>query len=222
VADDAPLAELCGAPANASVECLPTGSCAITGCSGGWQNVDGAYTNGCECAEEASEVGATGDTCGSFLDVGDLSEGAAQLRTGNIAAIGDSDWYHFRAVDGSPASGGDNYYVRAYFTANPDGLFVLDVRRGGCGSNLCQEISDFTWATDMNAAPPNTQLIDPVAVGSAPAGEGNCVASPGDANRNICNDDSADYYVRVYRLPGAPATCANYTIEVSNAKYSTP
>jgi hypothetical protein len=39
---------------------------------------------------------------------------------------------------------------------------------------------------------------------------------------NTCEDDSAEFVVKVVRAPGKPLTCNNYTIEVSNGSYAAP
>jgi hypothetical protein len=38
----------------------------------------------------------------------------------------------------------------------------------------------------------------------------------------ICEDNSAEYVVRVSRKAGFPTTCDNYVLEISNGKYPAP
>jgi hypothetical protein len=83
---------------------------------------------------------------------------------------------------------------------------VFEVLRGGCagGNAICAASTDFNWYTNFYAGG---------------KGECPCTGSPGTANTNICADNSAWFYVRVFRKDGAPLTCDNYEIEVSNAVY---
>ena len=60
------------------------------------------------------------------------------------------------------------------------------------------------------------QAGSPAAPASGKSADGMIGESPCDAQGPIhCNDNSAKYFVRVYRKPGAPAACAGYKIAVS-------
>lgn len=183
----------------------------VCGCPPGSFDVDRTIP-GCECAAAPSiDQGAA---CTSAIDLGEIPDtGMMMSVTGNAMGEGREVWYRFRGVDGADTSC-DNYHVRAQFLTNPDDSFELTVFRGGCDSPACDEsgVSDFRWATDFR------MTIDARLTGQCP-----CTASSAArmTNVSVCEDDSADYYVRVRRRASATAACQQYTIELSNGLYDT-
>ena len=98
----------------------------------------------------------------------------------------------------------DDFHVRVQFLDNPDEQFVIDVWRGGCGmEQLCDGGTDVQWYTNFFAG-----------------GIGECPCGPTAANH--CDDDTAEYHVRVRRKDGVAASCVNYTLEISNGVYPAP
>ena len=69
----------------------------------------------------------------------------------------------------------------------------------------------FDWYTDQPFTPNGCTTL-------APCGEGNCSTIPGDSDKNLCSDNSATFYFRIYR-PDNMASCDAYAVEVSNAVY---
>jgi hypothetical protein len=204
--DDGDTTALCAMDAEGGI-CI-AGTC---DCPAGTFDID-RTVSGCECT--ASPAAATGDTCATAIDLGPLSDaGAGQVMTamGNALPAGREVWYHFTAVD-SPDSSCDNYRVRVHFTVNPGMAYDFYVRQGACGSAIScggfgEGFQDYVLATDFRAD-----------IGGGVLG-GECPCTPAGApvdNVSPCSDNSAEYFVRVRRAPGAALSCSAYTLEVSN------
>ena len=223
--DEGSATSLCPSLANGTPSC-GSGKCSPV-CNSKWFDVDGAYGNGCECQADGY-YGVAGGACAGAIDLGSVSDAGASIqKSGNILPGEAGDWYRFKATDGADTGGAcDKFHAKAKLVGNPDGQFVLDFYRGGCaGANqLCASQTDSGWHVNTANGPPSGPLagkggtFGDYAKSPSPeqAGECKCTGSPGVPGMNICADNSADFMVRVYRLPNAPATCALYTLQVSN------
>lgn len=220
--DNGPATQLCQLVSNSTPVCS-NGACGLQ-CTGTHFNVDGQYGNGCECQAD-SKYGVMGGTCANAENVGNLADnGQSATRFGNIMP-GESDWYTFNGVDNTD-SGGDSYLVRVKLVSNPDGLFAIDVYRGGCAGSqqICTAAVEHTWATNFYGSQPSGPDAKKGTVAGdyekspqpEKAGEGKCTSAPGVPGMNICANQTAQYYVRVYRQPGAPNSCAFYTVQMTN------
>jgi hypothetical protein len=142
------------------------------------------------------------------IDVGDLSDSGQTMMVAGNAMPDDRDvWYRFRGVDEVDTSC-DNYHVRVQLTANPGDVFGFYVYRGTCDAAECPEMGPFTdyrWATDFR---------DAAGVGECP-----CTPAPGAAGVNTCDDDTSEYFVRVFRRPGTTVSCESYSLEITNGVY---
>ena len=99
----------------------------------------------------------------------------------------------------------DRVFIAPYARVMPDvgaDTFLVDVIRG----DACVDaplggavgITSYDWCVDGKSA------------------DGMIGESPCSIDGPIhCNDNSAKYFIRVYRKPGAPAACAGYKIAVS-------
>lgn len=216
---------LCPAVNNGTPTCK-AGVCG-TACAANFYDIDGNFGNGCECQGDPKH--GTNNTCGAnSQDLGAMADtGASQTVSGSITPDESGDWFHVKAVDNADAGGAcDKFKFRAFFKDNPDGKFVLDVYKGGCagGNILCSGETDSSWQTNFYGGVPSGpgagkgSPAGDVVKSPAPeaAGECKCTGAPGAPGMNICSDNTADFYVRVYRQNGAPASCAYYTLQVSN------
>ena len=203
---------MCANVANASEDCYGASGCGISSCSTNYYDLDGGYSNGCECLGLPNPVATAGNSCGTAISLGTLwdSSAAQTSRSGNAPFPGREIWYVFTAGDDTDTNG-DEFHVDIRFTSNPGNAYVMDVYRGGCGGTQIAsgEASITDWYTDFNKKASGCTV-------SNPCGEGNCsnVNQPG---KNVCSNDSASFYVRV-RLTGAP-TCSTYTMQFSNGVY---
>ena len=218
--DPFPAAEMCppegvDAPAVTGWACEPDvvgeDGCVITECEVDQVDLDGDGVTGCEC--ESLPPHDQGVDCANAIDLGNIADNASQQTiTGNAVPLGRVVWYRFRGVDSADTSC-DNYHVRVHFLSNPGDQYAFSVGRGSCGSvDTTVECGDYNWATDMRLSDAGTL------VGQCP-----CTA-PGAAtstNVSTCENDSADYYVAVYRAAstGGEPTCAPYQIAVSNGVF---
>jgi hypothetical protein len=213
--------------------------CNIASCNANWVDLDGLYADGCECQVDANDQAGAGNTCAAAVSLGTLSDaatGSTTTVTGNIAPSSDADWYTFQAQD-SQVSGGDHFNVVVKFTTNPGSALQIDVYKGSCAgiSNICSATQTAEWATNfrsgnagenpcstasnLTCAPPLPDYATCLAAnGNNPESCGSCpgFSTPG---AGVCVDDSATFYVKVSLATGQTATCAPYTIEISNGVY---
>jgi len=223
--DDGPAATLCpnipnGAPSCQAGKCVPL-------CPSKQFNIDGQYNNGCECSADGLYGGASG-SCGGALDLGQLADnGSSVQKSGNIMPGEAGDWYRFHAIDTADGNGGcDKFSPRATLVGNPDGQFAIDFYRGECGSanQLCAGGGDSGWTTNFYGSQPSGPqagkggFAGDVVKSPNPekAGECKCAGGSGLPGMNVCSDNSAHFFVRVYRVANAPGTCSYYTLQMSN------
>ncbi len=214
---EVPVNILCPAKAHtSSTTCNGSSGCGVNGCAANYYDLDGTYSNGCECLASPSPI-TTGNVCSNAINVGTLSDVAqtTTTRSGNAPVSGRDIWYTFNATDDTDTLG-DEFHVDVRFLSNPSNSYRMDVYRGGCpGSGGTQiasaENSTTDWKTDFNRTTVGCS-------GTSPCGEGNCrpAGSPSTA-WNYCNNNTATFYVRIYNV-GAP-TCSTFTVQFSNGKY---
>ena len=208
--DNGDIEDLCpDPPPRGTPLCNEEGLCVVGACDPGWHDIDGVYGTGCECQEESTEQSS--GACTTAHNIGNIpDDGTTVPVTGNLVPEGDADWYSFNAVD-SADDDCDAFHVDTRFTSNPGGAFIFDVYKGSCtGAALClNEGETFDWYTDYRIG------IDEAAKGECP-----CTTAAAEVeNKNICDDDTAIYYIRVHRVAGSEVACDNYVIEVSNGRY---
>jgi hypothetical protein len=159
---DENASDQCLQVANANVGCS-AGQCVIKSCLLGFFNINGAFSDGCEC--NGSDQFEPNNTCGQAYTITtalvDSGQGSKESIVAKAVDATDEDWYSFLAPDAG--DGGyyacDRYNVRAVFTNNPGGL-AMDIYRGGChtdsgtadsnaknsgGNNVCCGQQDFNW-----------------------------------------------------------------------------
>jgi hypothetical protein len=201
--DDGDALASCGAPANGTAACED--GCVIAGCADGWADLNGEFDDGCETMLDTYP-----EVCGSASNLGTVSDSGSSLTaSGTIAPAGDEDWITFTAQDSPDAGTGcDEYHVTIALTDNPGGVFAMEVRRGGCGATAeCEDpaLTSYDFALDFQGSGD---------WGSEVRGECPC-ADPTYGGVNLCSDDTAPYFVRVYR-PDGGASADPYTLTVSN------
>ena len=184
------------------------GSC---GCPAGTFDLDRSIA-GCECV--AMPALDQGLSCESPIDLGNLSDtGTMMTVSGNVMPDDREVWYRFHAVDAADTAC-DNFHVRVLFTSNPGDTFELTVFRGDCATVGCTDsgFTDYSWATDFR------QTVMDRLTGQCPCtGAGAALMT----DVSVCEDDTADYFVRVRRRAGSVLACDPYRIEVSNGIYDT-
>jgi hypothetical protein len=203
--DDGLATASCALLDNATVGCVD-GRCRLIACDEGWANLNGDDTDGCEVP-----IDPYPDNCAAATNLGSITDDGSHVDvSGTIAPAGDVDWVSFVAND-SPDSGSsacDSFHVNIAFVTNPGNAYAFEVRRGGC-SNAAE-----CGRTDINHYEFSTDFYHDGAWGAEIRGECPCSssASPG---RSICTDNSAPYYIRVFRPDGTYST-ETYSIRISN------
>jgi len=221
--DELNATAMCGTVINGQAACSGTAGCTAN-CIGGWYDLDG-NPNKCECQADGNYGTGTSCTGANFLGVLHDNASDGKSASGNINP-GASDWYHFTAVDDPEGGGGCDRFKVSVKVSGGDGHFVVDLYRGGCNGNqqLCVGETDSGWTTSFYGAAPSGPLHanGGSAGGNQPSpnpekgGECNCYPGGGVAYANACSDNSAEFYVRVYRDAQAPASCSFYSLSVSN------
>jgi hypothetical protein len=192
-----------GTPPHAKWACV-AGACQIGSCDPGWAAYPpGAPSAGCACAVDAAEP--TNDSCSASLpsagSVTDANTTALKL-SGTLSSDSDEDWFKFDTID-SDESTTNSYHIKIAFTAPASNTeFVFDVLRGACGAPNAthSNLTDYDWCVDGTGT-----------VAGKTVGEKAC----GPTAPIHCGPHSKPYYVRVKRKPGAPGTCALYTLTVT-------
>ena len=203
----------CSALPNVNSTSCSGGGCNINTCDSTYYDVNGGVGDGCECLANPLPL-SVGNDCSTAINVGPLSDvaGDSVAVTGNTPYAGRSVWYVFSATDDADTTG-DEFHVDARFLINTDG-YVMDVYRGGCpgsGTQLANaEASVFDWYVDFNRTSAGCTIF-------APCGEGNC-RSTDTVGYNICNNDTASFYVRIYQA-SSTAVCSPYQLQMSNGVY---
>ncbi|HMR06251.1 MAG TPA: putative metal-binding motif-containing protein, partial [Polyangiaceae bacterium] len=214
---EVPVVTLCGAVANGAPICNGSSGCGIGSCNANYYNTNNSFSDGCECLSNPTPV-TTGNSCGSAINIGNLSDASAQasLVNGNVPYVGREIWYRYQALDDTDTNG-DEFHASMRFFSNPGNGYRMDVYRGGCpGSGGVQlsnaETATTDWRVDFN------RTSSGCSSGSS-CGEGNCRPTTGPYSTawNYCINDTAWFYIRISRA--SSASCTNYSFEMSNGKY---
>jgi hypothetical protein len=195
----------CNTANTSSVSCGFTTNVCSWSCSyPPWVDVDGQWSNGCECADDS-----WGKTCGAATGLGNIYQGQGTSRSGKLPFTNGENW--FQVTFPTPPSNPGNHPVISI--SSDDSTFRFDVYGSTCGSGAkgClneggSALSRYSWD---------------VFGGGATNGIG-C----GDTSKFCysCNCSYPGYIptpavgtvlIRVFR-PGGAASCLNYTLSVSD------
>jgi hypothetical protein len=210
--DEISSVTMCGNPPHGSPGC--NGACYVSSCDSLWHDVDGTFSNGCECKEDFYDSSNIGDNCGfdggnQAVDLGEVHDsGQMSNVSGSILPAGDADWFMFKAIDGDSGGTCDSFSLEVKFTSNPGNAYVFDVYEGGCGNVICSGNTVFQDYTDFYNESGGGEC--PCVSDTGPEGG---KASPG---HNLCSDQTQTFFIKVYRADGA-GSCDVYGLEVSNA-----
>ena len=226
----------CKTAANSNQVCS-AGKCKLGQCSKWWHDVDGSYTNGCECLSDAETRAGQGATCASAQSVLEVNDGGVlRYVTGNVMPGEAGDWYKVYARDlaDTGSSACDTFNFRAWLNVNPGGQYLIDLYRGTCAAAglHCTDQTDAGWTTHYYGYPYGPHALAGTKQGlhkPSPvplrAGECKCTSSnsngasgPGLSGMNMCTNNSAYFYIRVHRKAGVKATCSSYQLGISNGK----
>jgi len=167
-------------------------------CDGIDNDCDGTIDDGMEDSYESNE------TCGNYANLGTVSDNPASTITvnGTLLPSSDDDWYRVRATDDSDTAG-DEFNFEVYWVTRPSAV-VFDVYKGNCSTLICSGITDCA----------NQYYDFRSGSGTSAVGENPC-STTSQPNKNICSNDTAYYYIHVYRTSGS-ANCVEYRLRIRN------
>ena len=223
--DEGDPVPMCGNPANGTPKC-EGGQCKVATCSTGYYDVDGGFSNGCEC--QWDQYDATANDCAHAVNLGTLADnGAMATVSGRIVPTTDEDWYRVTLTDSgdsgtmaNPAQ--DRFHLSVSFTYGDAGL-VFDVWRGSCGTTpICGAARAHDWYPGPDKVSPAPCMSPPSgAYWNCEPGSACCESGPGVGKCNgyyYCEDNSATFYIRVRRASGGASSCSqtDYTLTIQN------
>lgn len=177
-------------PAQSETSCTDCsgagGVCQICGCNGGYANIDGLYSNGCECRDTFYNT-----SCGG--PAANVTVGISQSfsYTGNLPLSAEQDWFKVSY----PSNTSPSYHPKITIAGDTGVVFAV---YGSCGGGTigCNDggggAGITTWETQYTA--------------NANVNEGGTYITFGSGNT---------VWVEVYRASGA-LTCNNYIITFSD------
>lgn len=175
-----------GCPIANGVPTCAAGVCAVDSCNPGFYDADRDPASGCECREIGTDPGAF---CIDGTYLGRLADGNEDRATftGIVPADDDVDIIRFFGADESQFLS-DDYDVRVTLESTDPGIgFCIYYHETGDHSSECY-FNNETCPTDRSYR----------------------------RDGSLGPDDSADYVIKVYRLPGSAPTCTTYTVFARN------
>ncbi|NOZ85064.1 MAG: choice-of-anchor D domain-containing protein, partial [Deltaproteobacteria bacterium] len=198
------------------INCQGGNTCVLLGCEDGYYDLDKVFDTGCECFQKGTPGGRG---CADAVRLPDVSDNNTPITvSSNIpwaANAWASDWFVFKAVDsrGDDNQGKDHFKVQVKFTSNPGNQYQFDLykQKGAaidCSKRtmLCSQQKTGDLADDHPGGGTNTE------------DQCNCIPSgqPLTPGRDHCDDDTAWYFLQVYRIDGVSMTCDPYVVEIRN------
>jgi len=157
----------CPQDKNAVFKCV-AGQCQIQACANFTYDLNGSWTDGCECL--GNDANEPNDSCGQAVTIdAALYDNSKSASIEGKVVTTDVDWYAVNAVD--LGDGGyaacDKFNLRVWFTKQPGGL-VFDIYKGACPTGplvknnsdpekstnqaVCCGSTDFNWFTNFKGA----------------------------------------------------------------------
>lgn len=181
----------CGPEPNVKDYSCTGGSCGIKDCNAGCFDLDGKYSNGCECCDDA-----LGQSCGAATPEGPLVIGQSINVTGVLPRAGEEKWV---AVSFTGDSTQKAYHPSIVLSGGSAGEFAFDIYASCGGAALACGIEGGTCTAKTSWD---------VAYGAQATG------NPGDPNwQPIAAVGTV--YVRVFRATGS-ATCDQFALAISD------
>jgi hypothetical protein len=199
-----------------------SGTCEIASCEADFFDLNHDLLDGCECAGQANDPGAT---CDSAVFLGTISDNGSQTAMSHnlpqmldptcVAQFGsdfatddtcfhvdrmlaDEDWIRFFGKDGNDVWFSDDYGVYVTVTST-DPTVKMCVFRHKTGSHDAQCYEEGAWCPEP--------AWDPGGFWRSSYGKDSSSWGP---------DDSSDYLVKVFRAAGAAPTCTGYSFFAKN------
>jgi hypothetical protein len=179
------------------------------GCNTGYFDINGLYSDGCECPDTAYAT-----SCNSATSLGTLAYNDSRTVTSQLPASGnEAAWFAVQFASNNSLS----YFPQVRFTQG-GGEYVFDVLLNCVGAlaYACNTAGDAANATHLTNFSVKTTAGDP----GGPGGQcgnnsrtGNCT-SPYNLTPAVGNNGFV--YVKVYRANTAAVSCNPFTIVFSD------
>ncbi|MBN2493396.1 MAG: choice-of-anchor D domain-containing protein [Deltaproteobacteria bacterium] len=165
---------------------------------------------GCECAEGDY----VSDVCAepAIPDLGSFMDGEQRTLSGNLVPEFDEDWYTFTAMDNHTqdvSSGSDSYHLRILFVtpSGPTNPYAMDVYRSTNTSANCANKPAQKMCSTLVYGEYNHYAFS----GDPPWA---CGSTTGWHDPPLCTNDSARYWIRIYRRDGYGLSCDGYEVRI--------
>jgi hypothetical protein len=174
-------------PAHVMSASCTGGVCGVATCVAGYVNVDGTYSDGCECQDDVF-----GKSCSAVTSEGSVDLGQTINITGLLPIAGEQNWFEVTFPDYTAPT----FHAKITLSTNPGSQFLFNVYDPSCADTAlpCGDGGNSTARTtwEMSETDTNSPIDTFPTVGS-----GGVV------------------YVEVYRASGAP-TCSSYVLTISD------
>jgi hypothetical protein len=194
----------CGQKPNATVACV-NGSCQIESCDQSFFDLNGFFSDGCEC--NGNDAYEPNETCSAAKNLGTLNDNdgftykTKLLVEGKLVDSTDHDWYRVYAQDSGDSSC-DRFNLRVQFLQNPGNGLRFDIHRGGCpnaSNGVCCSRTNFNWFTNYKGYAKNYYSSGMSEYGQCPCTTNGSVF---DTSRQGWNDSGAGPYCDDYNVGG--------------------
>jgi hypothetical protein len=188
-------------------------SVAANGCVSGFVDVNGSWSDGCECTDDGF-----GKFCNAATGLGNVGNFGSVSKTGVLPLAGEENWFQVTFV--APLNNSYHPHITISTSAVGDDI-RFDLFNGGCGAGTLSCPSEFgSAATNRTNWEVRSTNGDEGAIGcGAGCGRDQCVC-------HSCNCTSAyngmpqvgsggTVFIRVHRASGSP-TCNTYTLSVTD------
>jgi hypothetical protein len=179
------------------VQCVNGTTCEITGCAGGYFDIDGMCSDGCECVSKGTSA-----SCSNPTALGMLGVGQSTSYTGNLVPAGEEAWLII-TFSGDPVHN-LGYHPNVTLTTGAS-EFIFDIQSDcngtleSCGVEGGSSHAVTEWEVSYQGLPDSNQPND----------------SPNNWNPIPAVGNNGAVLIHVYRVPGMPVTCNNYTLSIS-------
>lgn len=174
---------------NVAATTCQSSACGVSACNAGYFNVDGLCSGGCEC--QASTVS---NQCSAPISLGAaIGIGQSASTSANLVPAGQEAWYIATFTGNTNPA----YHPHVVLTTNPGSAFLFDIRTSCAGAAI-------------------SCGVEGGASNAVTDGETFKPASNGYTNVIPLVGNNGTILIHVFRKAGAPLTCDQFTLKVSN------
>jgi len=172
-------------------------------------DVDGIWSDGCECQDDAFAK-----SCAGATSLGTIGIGQSTSRTGVLPLASEENWF---VVTFNGARTTNSYHPRITVTSAGGDNIRFDILNGCGGSTLNCPNEGGSAAAVTNWEEVSNGLGDPNGIGcgnSTTACNSTCNCTSAYSGMPAVGNNGT-VYIRVHRITGSP-TCNNYSLSVTD------